>query len=112
MIWSIPFLLLKALAVTVASEILTALFMGVRGRMLITILLVNVITNPILNYILIARQLTHVGFPWGLLIILEIVVAVVEGLVYGQRFRRKGYNPYLMSILMNSVSLVFGLIII
>jgi hypothetical protein len=89
-------------------EIAIASSLGYRRKdELVAILLVNLLTNPLLNYILwfgVTSTLTGK-------LSLEIIVIVVEAYAIGFSLRKAPKNYLLLSLLMNTASLGSGLIL-
>lgn len=102
---------LKCLICTIIIECIFAFILKVRNKKdYLNIILVNVLTNPLLNAILIyinifislkARRIAV--YP------LEILVVIIEGFIYKKCTTFK--KPYLMSLLLNGFSYTLGLII-
>ena len=101
-----------ALALTIALEGVMAFIMGVRNiRGQITILLVNIITNPALNCLLLILSLSiSPKMNYYAIIPLEIIIVFVEGLIYKKMLKTK-LNSFLFSLILNAFSFVVGLII-
>lgn len=98
-----------SLALTLVLETAFAFVLGVRGKSLIPVILVNLLTNPIVVFL----SLTLVE-AWCGRIILEVIVFAVEGLIYLLFDGREGYsirNPFLKSLMLNAFSYGIGGII-
>ena len=108
----LPKVMLISLTCTLIIELGIAFIIKYRGKDLINVFLVNVLTNPLLNSIVVA-----INYYYGLkarnisLIILEIVVVIVEGLIYQKNLERREINGYLLSLILNVSSYVIGLLI-
>src|SRR3989338_4957376 len=98
---------LLTLLLTVAIEILVVSVFGYRNKfILLSIIFVNLITNPLLNYILWLN--TSLGFFTTIitnLILLEILVVIAEWILLVFALRRSFKSLLLLSITMNLVSL-------
>lgn len=97
-----------SLTLTLAIELSFALAVKIRGRALLTVLLVNVVTNPVV--VLVTFTLEHsAGAPqWLVQAPLEIAAVLTEGAVYKSfGFRR----PFLFSLAANALSLGIGCLI-
>ena len=97
-----------SLALTLAIELSFALAVKKRGHALLTVLLVNVITNPIV--VSATLTMTHgAGAPqWLVQAPLEVAAVLIEGAVYKSfGFRR----PFLFSLAANALSLGIGCLI-
>ena len=94
----------EALALTLAAELFVAYLWGLRGRDLLLVGLVNVLTNP-------AVGLCHLLWPSPLLAAgLELGAFAVEGLYY-RRYGRDIPRPFLLSAAANGTSLGLGLLL-
>lgn len=107
--------LLAALGSTIVIELVFALLLGVRKKSgIITVITVNVITNPILNCTL---QLLAIFAPgvgiWGPAAALEVAVVLFEGWFY-KRVRLTDnistIRAYLFSLVLNAASFTIGLL--
>ena len=97
------------LFLTVIIEAVFAFLLGVRksyGQLIV--LIVNVITNPILNSILtvVSFYLPRSSY-YFFLIPLEIIVVIAEGLLFKKLLSLK-MNPFIFSIIINSCSYFIG----
>ena len=97
------------LILTVIIEAGFSFLLGVRtGYGQLIVLIVNVITNPILNSILtVVSFYMPRSFYYYFLIPLEILVVVAEGLIYKKSLPLK-INPFIFSIILNSCSYFIG----
>lgn len=95
-----------ALLLTVAVEVPLSLLVGMRRKELITVLLVNCLTNPIamlLYWVLCARtSLSHLLLRF----LIEATVVLTEGWIYARGTDRK--HPYLCSLALNAASYGVG----
>lgn len=104
--------MLICLASTIIIEVSIAFILRYRGKDLINVLLVNVLTNPLLNSSVIA-----INYFYGLkarnicLYILEILVVLIEGFIYSKYLEKRKINGYLLSLILNIASYVIGLLI-
>ncbi len=101
------------LALTVVIEATAAFVCGVRTRRgQITVLLANIITNPLMNSILTAVSflISPAAYYW-FLVPLEAAVVLAEGLIYKKHLQIKA-NPFLLSLLLNACSYLFGTLIL
>lgn len=105
----ILFNLVLCLTLTVLIEAVFALILGVRtayGQL--TVFLSNVITNPILNCILtVVSFYISKSLYYPFLIPLELIVVIVEGLIYRKMLSIK-INPFLLSLILNFCSYFIG----
>jgi hypothetical protein len=112
MLYKLPYYMAVCLGVTLAAETGTAFLLGYRRRDLLFIALANMLTNPpvvVLSYMS--------GLFWGkaakiaALAALESAAFLTEAAVYAKTLERKKLNPFLLSLILNAVSYLFGLLI-
>lgn len=98
-----------SLAMTLALELLYALFWGVRDRRdLILCALVNVLTNPIVVFIFYYVWYTRPPVRQGwVTLVTEVLAVVTEALLY-QRFARSIRRPWLFALSANAFSYAVG----
>lgn len=100
---------------TIIIEIITAYFLGYRkSNQILIIALINVITNPIINYILILNNFFHlITNTFFLVIILEIMIIVVEWRILNYAFSNTSYNLSFLtlSLSINISSFLIGTLI-
>ena len=112
LISDLPKVMLISLGCTLIIEIGIAFIIKYRGKDLLHVLLVNILTNPLLNSVIVA-----INYYYGLkarnisLLILEILVVIVEGIIYQKYLNRRVINGYLLSIILNVSSYVIGLLV-
>lgn len=105
----LPKVMLISLSCTLVIEVIVAFILKYRGKDIINVILVNILTNPILNSSIVA-----INYYYGLktrnisLIIMEILVVIVEGFIYQKYLTRKKINGYLLSLILNIASYVIG----
>lgn len=104
-------LLIYSLLLTIFLEILFSLIFGLRKKDLINVLLVNVLTNPLINCIH-PLFLLEYGKKAQIisLFILEILVVIVEGSIYRKTLVYKKINPYILSLILNLLSFAISAI--
>lgn len=74
------------------------------------VILAQIITNPALNLILFLNYNFFSINRILLLTILETIVVIVETLIYKNYFSKKGkVNPFLLSLILNTASVLIGL---
>ncbi len=103
------FSMLTALALTIVLEAALAFLLGVRawyGQGVV--LLVNVITNPLLNAILtvVSFYISPAAYFW-FLVPLEILIVFAEGRLFKSTLTLR-QNPYLFSLVLNAGSYLLG----
>lgn len=105
--------LLKSLGLTLALEIGGSGLLGLRkGKDFLLVALVNILTNPLLGLILDGIYLGLGIYPgWYIIAPLEAAVVAVEGLLYRGRLEYRKMSPFLLSLLLNGISYLGGLMI-
>lgn len=96
-------------------EVISALIIGVRNKWDISMVgLINLITNPIMNSLLIPIRKWY-GFEklynYLIVIVFEIIVVVLEGLFFKKYWTKTKKNPFVISVIINLVSFIAGLVI-
>lgn len=104
--------IIRPLLTTLLLEGVSAWIIGIRdGYSQRIIALVNAITNPILNMILLLVNLyLPLGYVRGLTLVLEVVIFLVEGLLF-RSFLKDRRHPFLLSLYLNAGSFFAGKII-
>lgn len=109
----IPYYMARAAILTVIIEICASLIIGIKNKKdLLNVILVNVMTNPLVNAITI-----FFNFYFGILgrniclTILEILVVISEGFVYKKYLKFNKINPYVVSLILNTFSYFLGEVI-
>ncbi len=106
-------ILIVCLLSTIIVEVIVSLLLKVRDKKdILNIILVNIMTNPLLVSITVYINIFY-GLKYKNIIIypLEILVVLVEGLVYKRYLKYKKINPYLLSFILNISSYLIGLFI-
>ena len=101
--------LIVCLILTLVLEEVTALIVGVRkGFDLTVILFSNLLTNPVVVFsgILLA-SFTNIPRP-VYIIVLELAAFITEALIYRKLLFTKKPSPFLLSLILNSVSFFVG----
>ena len=112
LISDLPKVMLTSLIITIIIEVMLALIIGYRKKDLVNVLLVNILTNPLLNSVIVA-----INYYYGLkyrniaLYILEILVVITEGLIYQKYLERRKINGYVLSLILNLASFLLGMVI-
>lgn len=107
-----PIVMLRCLLITLVVEGLIALIIGYRKRDLLNVILVNILTNPLVNSISIA-----INYYYGLkyrniaLIILEILAFLIEGFIYYKCLKKRKINGFVLSLILNLSSYLIGLLV-
>ena len=111
MAWIIK-ILINNLLIVFVIETPIAILLGARKiNKIATVLLVNVITNPIVVFLSLMAVL-HIGkWSTAVLILLEIFAVLVEGFVFSKCKTFEKKNPWLMSLGLNAASFLVGEVI-
>lgn len=106
----IPYYMARAVILTVIIETCVSFIIGIKNKKdLLNIILVNIMTNPLVNSITI-----FLNFYFGIfsrnvgLVILEILAVISEGFVYKKYLNFKKINPYVLSLILNCSSYFIG----
>lgn len=108
--------LIVSLVLTLIVEVSFALLFNVRGKIDIAVVfLANIITNPVIVTIenllwTIEKYTLMVTLSLVFWVILEIVVILVEGYIYNKLRVKSKFSPYKLSLVLNSISILFGII--
>lgn len=100
------------LTLTIIIETTVAFILKLRKTDLLIVVLVNILTNPLVvsmsHYFNI--KYGHNGYTYSL-ITLELLTFITEGLIYKYNLDNKKINPFIISLILNLTSYLFGLII-
>ena len=102
--------LIECLLITISIELVGAIIIGIRNKKdILYIVFINILTNPLLNIIYL-NVIMYCGFTKGsiALYILEILVVMIEGLIYKKYFIYKKINPFIISFILNILSYTIG----
>ena len=109
----LPILMMQYLLLTIVVEVLVAFLLGIRGKKnMVYVVLVNIITNPILN-----ASIVYLEYQYGRdvrnlsLAIFEVVAFLVEGWIYFRCLDYKKKNGFFVSFILNVSSYLMGTII-
>ncbi len=108
----LPKVMLISLVSTIIIEVTVAFILHYRKKDLVNVILVNILTNPLLNSLVVA-----INYYYGLkarnisLYILEVLVVLVEGFIYWKYLDRKKINGFILSLILNIASYGLGLLI-
>lgn len=110
----LPYIMILALVVTILLEVLFTLIIKIRDKKdIINIILVNVLTNPLLVSITYVIFLKYgEGIQKIVEIVMEIIIIVVEGILYKKYLKFKKINPFLISFILNLSSYTIGSLLI
>lgn len=105
------FRIATAFSITIIIETLLAYLLKIREKEdLLNIVIINFITNVALNIFIIINTTLFNKLIINILL-LEIVIIVVEGIFYKKKLSYKKINPFLISLILNTVSYFFSIII-
>ena len=104
----------EALLLTLAVELAVAWLLGLRSRtQLLSIVLINVVTNPLLNYLLLVNGYFHLVVQTrALTVCLEAGVVLAEWALLVWALRLKTTKMLALSVVMNASSYFAGLLIL
>lgn len=113
MINEIPYFVLRSLILTIIIEVIVGIIIGIREKKdILNVVLVNMITNPIVNIVPITLNIYVSLKARNISIyILEILVFFTEGLIYKKVLRYKRLNYFLISLILNIASYGTGIIL-
>jgi hypothetical protein len=102
-----------ALLLTILIEVSVALVFGYRSkREIFSVLLVNLITEPVLNYLLLINSyFSLVSASILFILLLESVVILVEWRLLAYALDGDSKRLFVLSLVMNLASLVVGLLL-
>lgn len=105
------FRIATAFSITIIIETLLAYLLKIREKEdLLNIVIINFITNVALNIFIIINTTLFNKLIINI-ILLEILIIVVEGIFYKKKLSYKKINPFLISLILNTVSYLFSIII-
>ena len=109
----IPYYMARAVILTVIIESCVSFFIGIRNKKdFLNIILVNIMTNPLVNSITIFFNFYFGIFSRNIsLVILEIFAFLSEGFIYKKYLKFDKLNPYVLSLILNMSSYFIGEII-
>ena len=113
MINEIPYYVIRSLVLTIIIEVIVGIIIGIRRKKdILNIILVNMITNPIVNIVPIVLNI-YVSLKMRniSLYTLEIVTFFTEALIYKKVLEYKKLNYFLISFILNISSYGIGLLI-
>lgn len=105
-------ILFECLLITILIETSLSIILGLRKKIdIINVVLVQVVTNPIVVSTSLYLSIYHSSIRNIVVLILEVLVVLSEGFMYKKFLSFKKINPFILSIILNLVSFLFGLII-
>ena len=109
-IYELIHIMIRCLILTIGIEVFIGFLFKINKRKdIFTIIIVNVITNPIVVTIplFLYYRYGHNGYLLSLFI-LEVLTVVLEGIIYKIKFEYKRLNPFYVSLLLNLSSYLIG----
>lgn len=98
-----------SLIFTVLIELIISIILGVNKKSdLIYIVLINVLTNPITEFINLLIKDKNLHHP--IIFIIEIIITIIEFLFYKKFLKSKNINFLCLAIINNIVSYLIGII--
>ena len=109
---NLPYILVGYLLLTIILEVSLSFLLGLRKKDIIYVVLVNVLTNPILNVVNVYCTILYLKNGYIIsLVILEILAFIIEGLIYKKVLTYKKIKPMILSLILNVFSFGIGYII-
>lgn len=104
--------LLPPLLITIAVECTLVFLLFKKPKYSYYVLLLNILTNPLLNFImLIYYSYMGMTYYYILLYTLEVIVVVTEGILFNKMTDMKLWKSLLLSFGLNAASYLSGLLI-
>ena len=102
-----------ALFFTIIIEIISILVIGLKNKdLLVNLLIVNILTNPTLNFIVDYTSSFFQDFLLIYVIFLELLVVIFEWLFLKIRLKKYNLPFFKISFFINTISFFWGLLII
>lgn len=113
MINIVPYYILRSFLITLVIETTVAYILKIKDKKdILNVILVNLLTNPLLNAIIITINIFIGIFERNIvLLILEISIIFIEGFIYHKVLNYKKINAYLLALILNFSSYFIGTII-
>jgi len=103
---------LLTLLLTLTIEGTVAYLLGLRKRQqMVAVVMINVITHPVLSYLLLVFGYLGMDVTFGLVTVLEILVVVVEWQLLVYVFGSPGRQLFIVSLLANAASFLTGILL-
>lgn len=102
-----------SLGLTLLLESGAAFLLGFRKKQdFLLIFLVNVFTNPLVVLVLnLTALLSQAAPPWYLIAMMEVFAVCAEWYLYRRRLQHARWNPFALSLLLNTISYLGGLLL-
>ena len=99
-----------ALILTIIIELSVIYLLGFREKLLFySLIIINILTNPLLNFIVNRLNETYIDFNFLHIILLEILVVIIEWLLLKLVIKSKQLPLFKISFIINSTSFLIGL---
>ena len=105
--------IIYSLILTLVLELFLAVLLGIKEKKdIITIIMVNCFTNPI---VVCLSDLAFIAgsnaFGFGVVAVMEILAFLFEGMIYSRSLEKKTINSYILSFGLNAFSFLVGILI-
>ena len=106
----IPYYIARSLILTIIIEVVVGIIIGIRKKKdILNVVLVNMITNPIVNIVpIVLNVYVSLKARTISIYILEVIVLFTEGLIYKKVLNYKKINYFLISLILNLSSYGIG----
>lgn len=99
-----------ALIFTIIIELSVIYLLGFREKLLFCpLIIINILTNPLLNFIVNRLNETYIDFNFLHIILLEILVVIIEWLLLKLVIKSKKLPLFKISFIINATSFLIGL---
>ena len=99
-----------ALIFTIIIELSVIYLLGFREKLLFySLIIINILTNPLLNFIVNRLNETYIDFNFLHIILLEILVVIIEWLLLKLVIKSKQLPLFKISFIINATSFLIGL---
>ena len=99
-----------ALILTIIIELSVIYLLGFREKLLFcSLIIINILTNPLLNFIVNRLNETYIDFNFLHIILLEILVVIIEWLLLKLVIKSKQLPLFKISFIINATSFLIGL---
>ena len=99
-----------ALILTIIIELSVIYLLGFREKLLFySLITINILTNPLLNFIVNRLNETYIDFNFLHIILLEILVVIIEWLLLKLVIKSKKLPLFKISFIINATSFLIGL---
>lgn len=100
----------QALILTIIIEFLIVYILGFRNKLLFkSLVIVNIITNPALNFIVKELNKLFIGFSFVHIVILEMIVVIIEWYLLKLMLKDNQLPLFKLSFIINASSFLTGL---